>query len=82
MKLDQATEDGPESALKLEELAAWYRIRAERAGAAWVWEARLRAAQELDDRARQIRSRLKSHEAGADKHREQHRITELSGKSG
>ena len=33
---------------KLEKLAAWHRIKAERAGADWVWEARLRTAEDLE----------------------------------
>lgn len=33
---------------KLRSLATWYRAFADKAGAAWVWEARLRRAEELD----------------------------------
>jgi hypothetical protein len=33
---------------KLRELAAWYRAFAERAGAAWVCEARLQTADDLE----------------------------------
>jgi hypothetical protein len=36
---------------KLRELAAWYRELAERAGNPWVWEARLRHAEELEEEA-------------------------------
>ena len=43
---------------KLEKLAAWHRIKAERAGADWVWEARLRTAEDLERRAAEIRTRL------------------------
>jgi hypothetical protein len=43
---------------RLEELAAWHRINAERAGAAWVWEARLRTAEDLERRAAELRARL------------------------
>ena len=38
---------------KLRQLAAWYRGFAERAGNPWVWEARLRTAQELEAKADQ-----------------------------
>jgi len=43
---------------KLEKLAAWHRIKAERAGADWVWEARLRTAEDLERRAAEIRTQL------------------------
>jgi hypothetical protein len=39
---------------KLRELAAWYRDFAERAGSPWVWEARLRTADDLEAEARRI----------------------------
>jgi hypothetical protein len=42
---------------RLEELAAWHRTIAERAGSDWVWEARLRAAEELDRQAADLRRR-------------------------
>jgi hypothetical protein len=42
----------------LEKLAAWHRINAERAGADWVWEARLRAAENLERQAAKIRAQL------------------------
>ena len=35
----------------LRELAAWYREFAERAGSPWVWEARLRTAEDLEAEA-------------------------------
>ena len=37
---------------KLRELAAWYRDFAERAGSPWIWEARLRTAEDLEAQAR------------------------------
>jgi hypothetical protein len=40
-----------DEAQNLRELAAWYRDRAERAGKPWVWEARLRRAEELEREA-------------------------------
>jgi hypothetical protein len=40
---------------KLEELAAWHRAIAERAGSPWVCEARLRAAEELERQAVDLR---------------------------
>jgi hypothetical protein len=45
---------------RLEELAAWHRAIAERAGAAWVWEARLRTAEDLEHQAANMRARLPS----------------------
>jgi hypothetical protein len=42
----------------LERLAAWHRINAERAGADWVWEARLRTAEDLERQAAKIRAQL------------------------
>jgi hypothetical protein len=43
---------------KLEELAAWHRVNADHAGNAWVWEARLRTAEDLERQAATIRARL------------------------
>ena len=43
---------------KLEKLAAWHRIKAERAGADWVWEARSRTAEDLERRAAELRTQL------------------------
>ena len=40
---------------RLEALAAWHRINAERAGADWVWKARLRTAEDLERQAAEIR---------------------------
>jgi hypothetical protein len=42
---------------QLEQLAAWHRINADHAGAPWVWEARLRTAEELERRATDLRNR-------------------------
>jgi hypothetical protein len=47
-----------ETIKKLEKLAAWHRINAEYAGADWVWEARLRSAEDLEHRAAEIRTQL------------------------
>jgi hypothetical protein len=41
---------------KLEALAAWHRLNAEHAGSAWVWEARLRTAEDLERRAAELRT--------------------------
>jgi hypothetical protein len=41
-----------------ERLAGWHRINAERAGADWVWEARLRTAEDLERQAAKIRAQL------------------------
>jgi hypothetical protein len=39
---------------RLRELAAWYREFAERAGNSWVWEARLRLAEDLEKEAEDL----------------------------
>ena len=52
------SENPSEAIERLEKLAAWHRINAERAGADWVWEARLRAAEDLERRAVKIRGQL------------------------
>jgi hypothetical protein len=53
--------ENPLEAIKsLEKLAAWHRVHAERAGADWVWEARLRTAEDLEQRAAKIRAQLSS----------------------
>jgi hypothetical protein len=43
---------------RLERLAAWHRINAEHAGADWVWEARLRTAEDLERRVAKLRAQL------------------------
>jgi hypothetical protein len=43
-----------EDAARLRELAAWYRQYAELAGAAWVYEGRLRTADELERQAARL----------------------------
>jgi hypothetical protein len=45
-------------AQKLRELAAWYREFAERAGASWIWEGRLRRADELERQADQLQASM------------------------
>ncbi len=40
-----------EQATKLRNLAKWYRDLAEKAGELWIWEARLRQAEELESEA-------------------------------
>ena len=47
--------DMTDSIEKLEALAAWHRINAEHAGSAWVWDARLRTAEDLERRAKELR---------------------------
>ena len=44
-----------ETIQRLETLAAWHRINAEHAGADWVWEARLRTAEDLERQATEMR---------------------------
>jgi hypothetical protein len=45
---------------RLEELAAWHRANASHAGSVWVWDARLRTAEDLEHQAAQLRARLKA----------------------
>ena len=52
------SENPLEAIERLERLAAWHRINAERAGADWVWEARLRTAEDLERQAAEIRAQL------------------------
>lgn len=54
------SEDTPETIKRLEELGAWHRINAERAGADWVREGRLRPAEDLERRAAKLRARRSS----------------------
>jgi hypothetical protein len=58
-----------ETVERLEELAAWHRVIAERAGSAWVWEARLRAAEDLARQAADARARLQANEMDTSKSR-------------
>lgn len=54
--------EGAEAAVKrierLEHLAAWHRWNADRAGSAWIWDARLRTAEDLEQRAARLRALL------------------------
>ena len=43
---------------KLRQLAAWYREFADRAGNPWVWEARLRTAEDLEAEADRVEAEL------------------------
>ena len=52
------SKDPLEAIERLEKLATWHRINAEHAGADWVWEARLRTAEDLERRAAKIRGQL------------------------
>ena len=56
------SEESLEKIERLERLAAWHRINADRAGADWVWEARLRAAEDLERRAAKLRAQFSSGE--------------------
>jgi hypothetical protein len=53
---------------RLEQLAAWRRVTAERAGSAWVWEARLLAAEDLERQVADARARLQSGEMNIGRH--------------
>jgi hypothetical protein len=63
------SENPAETIRKLEELAAWHRINADYAGADWVWEARLRSAEDLERQAAEIRARLPDHRLAAENDR-------------
>jgi hypothetical protein len=52
------SENTLETIARLEKLAAWHRVNAERAGAEWVWEARVRTAEDLERQLAKIRARL------------------------
>jgi hypothetical protein len=45
---------------RLEQLAAWHRANASHAGSVWVWDARLRTAEDLEHQAAQLRARLQA----------------------
>jgi hypothetical protein len=60
---------------KLRELAAWYREFAERAGNPWIWEARLRRAEELDEEAARLETRAAQSEGSASSPRRQRERT-------
>jgi hypothetical protein len=49
-----------ERAQELRELAAWYRDFAEKAGNPWIWEARLRHAEELEREADRLTAAVKT----------------------
>jgi len=44
---------------RLEQLAAWHRANASHAGSVWVWDARLRTAEDLERQAADLRARLR-----------------------
>jgi hypothetical protein len=48
---------------RLEELAAWHRANANHAGSVWIWDARLRAAEDLERQAAELRAQLRRHGA-------------------
>jgi hypothetical protein len=51
-------ETATEAIRRLEELAAWHRANADHAGSAWVWEVRLRTAEDLERQAAALRARF------------------------
>lgn len=57
---------------ELESLAAWHRANAEHAGSDWVWEARLRTAEDLERQASDLRARLPAAKAVAARGRPPH----------
>ena len=48
-----------DEARKLRGLAAWFREFAERAGNPWIWDARLRTADKLEEEAALLEKRLR-----------------------
>ena len=50
---------------RLEELAAWHRVNASHAGSVWVWDARLRTAEDLERQAAELRAQLRHTRAAA-----------------
>jgi hypothetical protein len=44
---------------RLEELAAWHRVNASHAGSVWIWDARLRTAEDLERQAAELRVQLR-----------------------
>jgi hypothetical protein len=48
---------------RLEELAAWHRANANHAGSVWIWDARLRAAEDLERQVAELRAQLRRHAA-------------------
>lgn len=54
--------DGSEATLKrierLEQLAAWHRLTADHAGSTWIWDVRLRTAEDLERQAAGLRALL------------------------
>jgi hypothetical protein len=44
---------------RLEELAAWHRANASHAGSVWVWDARLRTAEDFERQAAELRAQLR-----------------------
>lgn len=48
--------DATDTIDRLEALAAWHRLNAEQAGSTWIWDARLRTAEDLERRAAELRA--------------------------
>jgi hypothetical protein len=44
---------------RLEELAAWHRVNASHAGSVWIWDLRLRTAEDLERQAADLRAKLR-----------------------
>jgi hypothetical protein len=54
---------------RLRELAAWFRQFAERAGAPWIWEARLVTAETLEDEAERLERSGRTNSRGGVRYR-------------
>jgi hypothetical protein len=50
---------------RLEALAAWHRANASHAGSVWVWDARLRTAEDFERQAAELRAKLRRTHASA-----------------
>jgi hypothetical protein len=61
MMIDAEMSPAPEPShaiARLEQLAAWHRANASHAGSTWIWDARLRTAEDLERQAAALRGRL------------------------
>jgi hypothetical protein len=64
---------------ELEALAAWHRANAEHAGSDWVWEARLRTAEDLERQAADLRARRYADKGGASRGEPGNRAVRVQG---
>lgn len=66
------TEGTLKSIERLEQLAAWHRLNADHAGSdVWIWDARLRTAEDLERQAAQLRALLPNNGVNAGRCRQE-----------